>query len=131
MIKRSLSKPTKLILFEFLNNRLDLLKNDKLYFLRLKKGYEGEVMFNSLTEKLTCNCYILNGLRFEFNNTHFQIDSLITMEQTLYLNEVKNFEGDYYYKNGRFYSINGVERKDPIVQLERSASRIHLLSSSP
>lgn len=130
MLKRPLTKPTKLILLGFLNIRMDLPWENKQYFLNLKKGYEGEVLFNSLTEKLSCECYILNGLRFEFNNTTFQIDSMIAVQQTLYMNEVKNFVGDYYYKDGRFYSMNGDERKDPLVQMERSSSQLRQLLRS-
>lgn len=127
MIKRPLTKPLKLILLEILNKRMDLPHDQKLYYSQLKKGYEGEMMFDALTEKLSCDCYILNGLRFEFNNTTFQIDSMIAMQQTLYINEVKNFEGDYFYENGKFYSRNGSERKDPLVQLERSSSQLRQL----
>ncbi|GHI01304.1 nuclease-related domain-containing protein [Neobacillus kokaensis] len=127
MIKRPLIKPSKLILLEILNTRMDMPHDYVYYYSKLKKGYEGELMFNALTEKLSCDCYILNGLRFEFNNTTFQIDSMIGKQETLYMNEVKNFEGDYFYKNGKFYSRNGAERKDPLVQLERSSSQLRQL----
>ncbi|MCM3570668.1 nuclease-related domain-containing protein [Neobacillus mesonae] len=130
MLKRPLTKPRKLTLLEFLNKRMDLPKEDKYYFFNLKKGYEGELMFHSLTEKLACDCYILNDLRFEFNNTTFQIDSMIETSQTLYMHEVKNFDGDYFYKNGRFYSRDGLERKDPLIQLERSSSQLRQMLRS-
>ncbi|CAH2714528.1 hypothetical protein BACCIP111895_01700 [Neobacillus rhizosphaerae] len=127
MNKKPLTKPPDLIILGFLNTRMNLPKDDKQNYLSLKKGYKGEVMFNSLTEKLKCNCLILNGLLLEVNNTKFQIDSLIITQQTIYMNEVKNFEGDYYYENQRFYSSNGTERKDPLLQLKRSTSLIRQL----
>jgi hypothetical protein len=34
---------------------MNLLTEDKQNYLNLKKGYEGEVMFDSLTEKLECD----------------------------------------------------------------------------
>ncbi|WP_286228946.1 nuclease-related domain-containing protein [Neobacillus mesonae] len=130
MIKRLLVKPAKLTLLELLDKRMTLPAENKYYFLNLKKGYEGEVMFNTLTEKLSCDCHILNGLRFKFNNTIFQIDSMILTGPTLFMNEVKNMAGDYYYKDNHFYSINGEERKDPLVQMVRASSQLRQLIHS-
>jgi hypothetical protein len=130
LLKKPLIKPLKLHLLELLDKRMDLPQDHKLYYWRLKKGYEGEVRFNSLTETLSCDCYIFNGLRFEFNNTKFQIDSLIATRQTLFMNEVKYFAGDYFYRDGLFYSFSGKERKDPLIQMERSASQLRQLLRS-
>ena len=127
MIKKQLTKSTDLIILEFLNTRMNLTKEDKQNFIAKKKGYEGEVIFNSMTEKLESDCLILNDLYFNFNNTKFQIDSLVIMQQLIYLNEVKNFEGDYYYENNKFYSLNEKERKDPLLQLSRSSSLLRQL----
>jgi hypothetical protein len=127
MIIKPLSKPAKLILQGYLNTRMNLSKDDKQKYLNIKKGYEGELIFNSLIEKLECECLILNGLLLEVNNTKFQIDSFLILQQTIYMNEVKNFEGDFYYENGRFYSSNGIERKDPLLQLNRSSSLLRQL----
>ncbi|WP_342342353.1 nuclease-related domain-containing protein [Neobacillus novalis] len=55
------------------------------------------------------------------------IDSLIILQQTIYMNEVKNFEGDYYYEKQLLYSANGFERKDPLLQLKRSSSLLRQL----
>ncbi|MEH7093496.1 nuclease-related domain-containing protein [Neobacillus vireti] len=127
MIKRALTMPTDLVILNYLNTRMDLPKEDRQNFFNLKRGYEGEVIFNSLTEKLECDCLILNGLLLEINHTKFQIDSLIIMQHLIFLNEVKNFEGDYFYENKKFYSINGKERKDPLLQLDRCSSLLRQL----
>ncbi|MGG3467362.1 nuclease-related domain-containing protein [Neobacillus pocheonensis] len=127
MIKKPLTKTAELIILGILNTRMVLSKEDKQVYLRLKKGYEGEVKFNSLTEKLGCECLILNGLLLEFNGSKFQIDSLIITQPRIYMNEVKNFEGEYYYEKEKFYSLNGTERKDPLIQLKRSSSHLRQL----
>lgn len=127
MIKRALTKSTDLIILDYLNTRMNLSKDDKQIFENLNRGYEGEVIFNSMTEKLKCDCLILNGLLLEINQTKFQIDSLIIMQHLIYLNEVKNFEGDYFYENNKFFSINGKERKDPLLQLDRCSSLLRQL----
>jgi len=127
MIKRALTKPAELIILDYLNTRMNLSKDDKQNFENLKRGYEGEVIFNSMTEKLECDCLILSGLLLEINHTKFQIISLIILQQLIYLSEVKNFEGDYFYENKKFYSINGKERKDPLLQLDRCSSLLRQL----
>ncbi|WP_312472380.1 hypothetical protein [Neobacillus sp.] len=44
-----------------LNTRMNLPEEDKWNYLNLKKGFEGEVMFDSLTEKLQSGCYVKKG----------------------------------------------------------------------
>jgi hypothetical protein len=127
MIKRALTKSTDLMILGYLNTRMNLTKDDKQNFENLTRRYEGEVIFNAMTEKLECDCLILNGLLLEINHTKFQIDSLIIMQHLIYLNEVKNFEGDFFYKDKKFYSINGKERKDPLLQLDRCSSLLRQL----
>ncbi|MFA1819692.1 nuclease-related domain-containing protein [Virgibacillus oceani] len=96
-------------------------------FLNLKRGYEGEVLFDSWTEKLQSDCYILNDLLFKANNTYFQIDSLIITAVKIYVYEVKNFEGDYYFEGDSFYKMPQYELTNPLHQLGRSRSLLKQL----
>lgn len=75
MLFKSRIKSDELKILSYLHTRMNLPENDNQYFLNLKKGFEGEVMFDLLTEKLQCNCYILNDLLLKVNNTMFQIDT--------------------------------------------------------
>src|SRR5690554_1462358 len=97
MLYKQRKKPYELEAFEYLDVRMHLSGRDKQYYYSLKKGYEGERVFDSLTEKLQCECFILNDLLLNSNNTTFQIDTLIITSETIYLYEVKNLDGDYYY----------------------------------
>ncbi|MEH7225104.1 nuclease-related domain-containing protein [Bacillus sp. JJ1566] len=105
MLFKARNKSGELITLEILNKRSDLSSKDKQYFLNLKKGYEGELLFDSLTEKLQCECLILNDLLLEVNNTTFQIDSSIFIDGKIHSYEVKNFEGDYYYESNKLLKI--------------------------
>ncbi|MGG3563689.1 nuclease-related domain-containing protein [Neobacillus rhizosphaerae] len=116
----------ELIILRCLNARMELPEVDKRNFYNLKKGYEGEVMFDLLTEKIQSNCYILNDLLLEVNNNKFQIDTLI-IKDTLYVFDVKNNEGDYYFENGEFYSKNGTKITNSLDQLKRCDSLFHQL----
>ncbi|WML59030.1 nuclease-related domain-containing protein [Neobacillus sp. PS2-9] len=118
----------ELIILRSLNARMELPDVDKRNFYNLKKGYEGEVMFDSLTEKIQSNCYVLNDLLLEVNNNKFQIDTLI-IKDTLHIFDVKNNEGNYYYENGEFYSKKNDTKitTNPLDQLKRCDSLFHQL----
>ena len=109
----------ELLMLKFLNSRICLSPTEKQHYFTLKKGYEGEVLFDSLTETLQCECLILNDLLLKHNNTHFQIDSIIIMPTKIYVFEVKNFEGDYNYESDRLYKLPNTEVTNPLNQLNR------------
>ena len=83
---KSRTESTELLILRSLNTRITLSDKDKQHYFNLKKGYEGEVMFDSETEKLQCECLILNDLLLKLNNTTFQIDTLIISE-TIYFSK--------------------------------------------
>ncbi|MCP3738627.1 nuclease-related domain-containing protein [Rossellomorea sp. BNER] len=124
---KSRSKSTELQILKTLNTRMSLSNKDKQHYFNLKKGYEGEVIFDLLTEKLQSECFILNDLLLKLNNTIFQIDSLIINSEAIYLFEVKNFEGDYYYESDRLYKKPKTEINNPLNQLIRNESLLRQL----
>lgn len=90
-------------------------------YLNLKKGYEGEKKFDSLIVDLNSKFLILNDLLLENSNTAFQIDTLLITQDTLIPCEVKNYEGNYYYQDGNFYTCTTKkEITNPLHQLNRT-----------
>ncbi|MCM3708621.1 MULTISPECIES: nuclease-related domain-containing protein [Cytobacillus] len=85
--------------------RLELPLKDKNQYLLLEKGYAGELHFDRELQDLHDDFFILNDLLLESSNTHFQIDTLLINGSTLFVFEVKNYEGDYYIENERWYSL--------------------------
>jgi len=124
---KSRTESKELQALRYLNTRMNLSSKDKQHYLYLKKGFEGEVMFDLLTETLQCECLILNDLLFKVNNTLFQIDSLIICSEALYLFEVKNYDGDYLYESDKFYTKNKTEIINPLHQLGRSEALLRQL----
>ncbi|ETI69645.1 nuclease-related domain-containing protein [Neobacillus vireti] len=122
MLKMPRPVPNELIVMRLLNLREVLSQQEKKNYKNLEKGFEGELKFDLLTEKLQNECFVLNGLLLEVNNSEFQIDTSIIFQKTIYLIDVKNFEGDYYYENEKLYFANGDEAKDPLLQLRRCES---------
>lgn len=110
----------ELLKLRYLNRRMTLTEKDKSYYLVKEKGYEGELIFDAHISRLTDNFITLNDLLFEVNNQHLQIDSLMIKQHSIFPFEVKNYEGDYYIKNDKWYSISETPITNPILQMERS-----------
>jgi hypothetical protein len=118
-------------ILRLLDARMELTEKEKINLHNLTKGHEGEVIFDRLTEKLECQSYLLNDLLLDLNGSKFQIDTLMITQDPLYLFDVKNYEGDYLYENGRFYSLPvKKEIKNPLLQLERCSSLLRQLLQS-
>ncbi|SDM44668.1 Nuclease-related domain-containing protein [Bacillus sp. OK048] len=129
MAYRNRTESMELKVLRVLHIRTILSENDKQHFFSLRKGYEGELLFDTLTEKLQCECYILNDLLFKVNNTTFQIDSLIIFSGKIHFYEVKNLEGDYYIDSSTnsFYKKPKKEYINPLLQMSRSNSLLRQL----
>lgn len=119
MLIKPRAVPTELGILRILNARMNLTEKEKLHYFILEKGYEGEVKFDSLTDNLQSEHLITNDLLLDFNYSTFQIDSLIHFQKSIYLIDVKNYEGDYFYKSDGFYTVTGKPIKDPLAQLKR------------
>jgi hypothetical protein len=120
----------ELKILRFLKARIELAEKEKKYLMHKEKGFEGEVMFDNLTEKLKDGRLILNDLMHEVNNTKFQIDTTIIEQETINLFEIKNFEDDYIYKNENFYYISDDREylvQNPLDQLKRCKTLLHQL----
>ncbi|MUK90581.1 NERD domain-containing protein [Ornithinibacillus sp. L9] len=121
------TKSNELIILELLNKRKTLTNKEKQHLFNLKKGYDGELIFDTLTEKLQCECLILNDLLLKVNNTTFQIDSLLIAPVKIYFYEVKNYEGDYIYESDKLFKKPRIEVINPLHQLSRSESLLRQL----
>ncbi len=117
----------ELFILRLLNTRMNLPEKDRQHFYTLQKGYDGELMFDALTERLQSNCLILNDLLLKVNNTMFQIDTTIIAAETIYYNEVKYYEGDYFYEFDRFFKRPRKEYLNPLHQLNRGESSFRQL----
>ena len=130
MAYKNREKSSELLTLEFLNDRMELEEDDLRHFLNLQKGYQGELQFDSLTETIQSECIKLNDLLLKNKNTHFQIDALLLFQELIYLFEVKNFEGDFYYESGKFYTLNSKEVNNPLDQLKKCELNLRQLLQS-
>jgi hypothetical protein len=127
MILKPRYKSNELIIMKSLFMRTNLSAKDKKYYLKLEKGYQGEVMFDQYTSKLQNDLYFINDLCIDFNNANFQIDTLTISQSTIFPFEVKNFEGNYLYEKDSFYTLSRDEVQNPLDQLKRSSTLLRQL----
>lgn len=99
---------------------MQLSKKEENYYSYLEKGFVGQQRFDGWLETLTNDCFILCGIELEVNNSTIQLDALIIYADTIYLIEVKNYQGDYYIENDRWYTYSKIETKNLLLQLKRS-----------
>ncbi|MEH7342884.1 nuclease-related domain-containing protein [Bacillus sp. JJ1532] len=120
-------EPVELKFSRYLNAREGLTDSEKIHYLSLEKGFQGEKMFDSLSASLSNNWLIINDLMLKYNNTVFQIDTLLISSAKIYLLDIKNYEGDYYIKDDRWYKVPKKEIRNLIHQLQRSETLLRSL----
>ncbi len=123
-------EPTELKMLKLLNSRTSLSAKDKNNYHYLEKGFEGEKKFDAMIGKSSEYLLIIPDLLFEYQNTTFQIDSLVIAKEEIYLFEIKNNERDHYFKDDNWYLLSGKEIKNPLLQLKRSESLLRRLLQS-
>lgn len=123
-------EPVELVINRLLDKRMELQDKDKKYLFSLQKGHEGEKSFDLWTETIQANCLILNDLLLKYKNNTFQLDSTLILYDTIYLFEVKNFEGDHFYDSERMYMLPDTEVNNPLIQVKRSESLFRQLLQS-
>ncbi|MBD8067581.1 nuclease-related domain-containing protein [Bacillus sp. PS06] len=127
MIYKSRTESNELIILRFLNKRMPFSVDNHKHFFNLEKGFNGEIQFDHMIKKLQSNSFILNDLQLESNKTRFQIDSLIIQQESIYLFEVKNYEGDFLFDSEAITTLSGKEYRNPQDQLKRSTALLRQL----
>ncbi|WP_066296808.1 nuclease-related domain-containing protein [Bacillus sp. FJAT-29937] len=127
MILRTRKESVELLLHRYLNIRSSLSEKEQNYYLGLEKGYQGELMFDALSAPLSANWLIINDLMLEYNHSVFQIDTLLASAEKILILEIKNFEGDFFIKNDKWYTLSKTEITNPLDQLKRSESLLRRL----
>jgi hypothetical protein len=121
MLVKSRVESLKIVLLRLINARMHLSEKEFSNYTYLKKGYEGEIKSDLWLEELSEDWLVIHDLLLEYNNSKFQIDTLLISHDKIYLLDVKNFEGDYYVEGDKWYRSMSKKKevKNPVHQLER------------
>ncbi|MGM0843581.1 MAG: nuclease-related domain-containing protein [Bacillota bacterium] len=110
-----------------LRPRIRFGKETESYYQYKEKGFEGELIFDKRSERLTEKMLFLNDLSLIHNNNECQIDSIAIAANKLHMFEIKNFEGDYTVKDNKWFSPSNKIVKNPLQQLERADTMLNQL----
>ncbi|GEN50376.1 nuclease-related domain-containing protein [Alkalibacterium pelagium] len=122
MMYKDRTKPNVLCILEALLIRADLSDEEKQYAYSQMKGYKGELHFDSIIEKYLPDYLMIPDLFLKSQGSTFQIDMSILTDQKIYIYEVKNYQGELMYREGRMtYYSSGLEILNPVSQVQRAA----------
>ncbi|OLS41343.1 nuclease-related domain-containing protein [Bacillus sp. MRMR6] len=119
MINRKRLEPLELIFFKYLSSRMALSDTDFWRYQTLKKGYEGEKKSDIWLQDLSDEWIVLHDLLLEYNQSKFQIDTLIFTYEKIHLLDVKNYEGDYTDNGENWSTETNLKVQNPLHQLNR------------
>lgn len=106
---------------EILRKRATLSAEQQLLLHRMTTGHIGETQFfQLLSNELTCDPLLLFNLLLEVNGSECQIDCLLIFQYELILIEIKNYHGDFFIENNKWYTLSKEEIRNPIHQLNRA-----------
>ncbi|WP_223702482.1 nuclease-related domain-containing protein [Sutcliffiella deserti] len=126
MILKKREIPLELQLLRSLRPRMQFSEKEESYYQHKEKGFEGELHFDKWAEPLK-DIIFLNDLNILYNKTNCQIDSIGISSSTIHIFEIKNFEGDYTIKEGKWYSPKGFVVNNPLIQLEKAETIVNQL----
>lgn len=128
MLLKERSESNELLILRCLNTRMKLSDKEKYHYLNLERGYEGEIKFDNLANRLLKERYHIHDLQLDVQGSYVQIDSVILSQGVIHIIDVKNFHGDCYVDSDKFLSVKSHrEFKNPVIQLKRSATLLRQL----
>lgn len=128
MIIKQRVESEELVIHHILSNRIRFNAMEAQHYQRLKDGYRGEKIFDTYTNKIACEHLIIQDLLLSWNNTLFQIDTLLILPEIIYLYEIKYFKDDYLYGDQHLIKLPSFEVANPLHQVQKSESLLkHLL----
>lgn len=130
MLLKNIVTSDELLLLHAVSSRMKLDAKTLKRLLNLEKGLIGERWFLEWLLRLGWNVMVIPDLKTKINHSSVQVDTIVIAGNTVYLFEVKNYEGEYYFEEGRFFFCNGEEYNSPLKQIEKIELAIRQLLRS-
>lgn len=97
-------------------------KDLKIY----ESGYSGECLYDKIFDEVGHdNLYVFRDVYLASGKSGAQYDSIIIANDTLIVNEIKNYSGEYHYKDGRLIRNNEVVPDNPFTQVDRAVGKLY------
>ena len=120
------NKTPELLHYKALDRRMDLNFEDARNFKVYESGFYGECLYDKLFDEVGHdNLYIFRDVYLAAGKSGAQYDSIIISDDAITVNEIKNYSGEYYYKNGRFIKNGEVVPDNPFTQVDRAVGKLY------
>lgn len=84
--------PVELLYYNALSARTELTANEKYQMALMKKGYEGECLYDKIFDEIGHgNVYIFRDVYLKIGSTTTQYDSIVITDNRVTVNEIKIF----------------------------------------
>lgn len=124
------NKSNYLRAIEALDKRMKLADEEAVHLMNMQKGYEGEILFDSLVKEfLDVDVLVLNDLLFTEKGSTFQVDSLILTGDKVLLFEVKNYTGNFQFNSHHLLTFSGKEVGNPLNKLDETSTKMRQVLS--
>src|SRR5699024_5414236 len=105
--------------------RAILTKEEEKKLSWLKRGFEGEQLYDQIFDEVgDGNMNMFIDIWIQGDKSLTQIDALIITDETVFINEIKNYSGNYKYENNTWQIGNIQISDDPIIQAKRASSKL-------
>jgi len=101
--------------------------SDKQKYNNQVKGFKGECLFDTHVNHPQQNGLVINDLLLSTKSTYYQMDSILILNQHIYLYEVKNYAGSYWFEEDSLYTKSGHLIQNSQEQLNRKKAYLHNL----
>lgn len=118
--------PAELLHYRALSRRMILNREDARNLKIYESGFFGECLYDKLFDEAGHdNLYIFRDVYLAAGKSGAQYDSIIIADDVITVNEIKNYSGEYYYKNGRFIKNGEVVPDNPFSQVDRAVGKLY------
>lgn len=112
--------------FESLNRRMSFKAHDQFRFTNSQLGSSGEFNFGKYLLNQSFDYLAIYDSEFEASLCP-QLDFIVVTWDMIYLYDIKNFSGNYYYEDGEFFTSQKKKIRSPFIQLDRAYETLDIL----
>lgn len=118
--------PPELLHYSALSKRMVLNAEDKRKLKIYESGFFGECLYDKIFDEVGHdNLYVFRGIYLVAGKSGAQYDCIIISNDTIIVNEIKNYSGEYHYRDDRLIRNNEVVPDNPFTQVDRAIGKLY------
>ena len=116
----------ELLHYRALSRRMDLNSEDARDLKIYEVGFSGECLYDKIFDEVGHdNLYVFRDVYLTVGKTGAQYDGIIISNDAITVNEIKNYSGEYHFKENRMIKNNEVVPDNPFTQVDRAVGKLY------